>query len=100
MATVYILQSEKNGKYYIGSTKDLDQRIQQHLKGRVLSTKSNLPWKLVFKQNFESVGVARKQEIRLKGLKRRDYIEKVISDGVTSERRLRRSTEGGGRSAD
>ena len=35
----------------------------------------------IFKQEFESIVIARKIERRLKKLKRRDYIEKIISDG-------------------
>ncbi|WP_394330989.1 GIY-YIG nuclease family protein [Draconibacterium sediminis] len=27
---MYILESEKNGKYYIGSTQNVQERLQQH----------------------------------------------------------------------
>ncbi len=36
---VYILQSERNGRYYIGFTKDIESRIDLHNKGRVKSTR-------------------------------------------------------------
>ncbi len=34
----YVLLSEKDGEFYIGSTGDLRDRLQQHNKGSVRST--------------------------------------------------------------
>ena len=34
MFFVYILQSEKDGGFYIGYTSDLDKRLQQHNAGK------------------------------------------------------------------
>ena len=82
MAFVYILQSDKNGSYYIGSTVDVIRRMQRHDQGQVFSTKRYGPWKLVLQQEFQSVGLARKMELKLKKLKRKDYIEKVVKGGV------------------
>ena len=79
MNHVYILQSEKNGRFYVGSTTDLNERIKKHSGGSVLSTKAYRPWKIVFRQEFESYSDARKAEIRVKKYKRRDYIIKLIS---------------------
>jgi len=39
-AYVYILQSLKNSRFYIGSTTDLNRRLQEHLSGR--STYTNI----------------------------------------------------------
>ncbi len=36
---------------------------------------------LVLVQEYDSLGVARKIERKVKKLKRKDYIEKIISDG-------------------
>jgi predicted GIY-YIG superfamily endonuclease len=36
---------------------------------------------LVFKQEFESMEIARKIESRLKKLKRKDYLKKIVEDG-------------------
>jgi putative endonuclease len=33
---VYVLLSEKDGKYYVGYTKDLNVRFEQHQKGQVI----------------------------------------------------------------
>ena len=77
---VYILKTERG--YYIGSTDNLDRRIEQHLSGYTPSTKRMGSIELVFFQKFDNLKEARKVEYKLKRLKRRDYIEKVIKDGI------------------
>ncbi|MBI5222190.1 MAG: GIY-YIG nuclease family protein [Candidatus Magasanikbacteria bacterium] len=77
---VYIL-SCSNGRYYIGSTSNLDRRLLEHKTGRVLSTKNILPVRLVFPQKFASIRTARTIEYRLKQKKSRTIIDKIIRDG-------------------
>jgi putative endonuclease len=36
MATVYILYSQKIDQYYIGSCLDLNERFEEHLKGKMV----------------------------------------------------------------
>ena len=45
---VYVLKSNKDGKFYTGYTKDLKLRFERHLAGLVDSTKDRLPLKLVY----------------------------------------------------
>ena len=52
MFSVYILQSRKNGRYYIGCTKDVAQRLQQHNLGMTKSTRNLRPWRLVYSETF------------------------------------------------
>ena len=82
MAFVYILQSEKNNRYYIGSTNDIRRRLAEHLSGKTASLKHLLPVKLVFSQNVTSLGDARRIEIKLKKYKSRVILEKIIKDGT------------------
>ena len=44
----YILKSNKDGKFYTGYTKDLKLRLEEHSKGRVVSTKERRPLKLIY----------------------------------------------------
>ena len=44
----YVLFSEKDSNYYIGYSKDLKQRFEQHQKGQVDSTKGRRPLKLIY----------------------------------------------------
>lgn len=80
MSYVYILGSS-DGKYYIGSTDNLERRVKQHLSGHTHSTKRMKDLSLVFSQVFNSIGEARKTELKLKKLKRKDYVEKIIKEG-------------------
>ena len=44
---VYILISLKDRNFYVGSTADLRQRLSEHNNGKVISTSSRRPLKLV-----------------------------------------------------
>ena len=48
MFYVYVLKSKKDGKLYIGYTKDLRARFEQHTSGCVASTKSRRPLELLY----------------------------------------------------
>ena len=81
MAWVYIIESEKSGRYYIGSTQDLENRLREHNDGEVVATRYLRPLALVFSQQFENTGVARKVEHKLKKMKSRRILERIIADG-------------------
>ena len=82
MAYVYIIHSANNGRYYIGSTTDIERRFKQHQQGKHHSSKRFPNPQLVFKQQCDSIEIARRVERRLKSFKRKDYIEKIVKDGV------------------
>jgi len=48
MFYVYVLQSEKDGRFYVGYTTNLKIRLQMHNDGKVKSTKNRRPFKLVY----------------------------------------------------
>ena len=80
MAYVYILESQRNGKYYLGGTKDITRRLIQHRKRVHQSSKSLGPFTLVFSQEYPNLKTARYIESKLKRFKRRDYLEKIIRE--------------------
>jgi len=79
---VYILQSEKNKRYYIGSTDNIKRRLKEHNIGKVMATKNLRPLitKVFIKCN--DLTEAKISEYRLKNYKRRDIVEKVINDSI------------------
>ena len=80
---VYILESTKNRKLYIGQTNNLKDRLERHNQKRMLATKSGTPWKLIYKEKYISRSTAMKREKYLKSLKNKKYIkEKIICCGV------------------
>ena len=62
----YVLQSEKDKTTYIGSTKDLKNRIIEHNSGKTKSIKHKLPMKLIYYEAYLNKICARKREIELK----------------------------------
>ena len=78
---VYILKSEKSGRHYIGSSSDPDKRLKRHNTNGVVSTRNKGPWKIVFTQEFKTNVEARQIENKHKKLKRKDIIDRIISDG-------------------
>ena len=48
MFYVYILESKQNGSLYVGSTRDLKRRVEEHAQGLNRSTKRYAPWKLIY----------------------------------------------------
>jgi putative endonuclease len=82
MPCVYILKSLRDGRYYIGSTVDLRTRLKHHLGGYTPSTKRFGEIELKFSQDYSTLEQARQIERRLKKLKRKDYIDKIVKDGL------------------
>lgn len=80
MAYVYILKSELNGIYYIGSTRDLARRLCEHNRGQTASTKNLRPWVCVFSHKTEKA-TARAIEKKLKSYKSRVIIDRIVSEG-------------------
>lgn len=80
MGTAYILKSLSNGKFYIGSTNDLNRRLAEHNQGKTKSLRFIRPFKVMFSQEFKTLEEARKIETRLKKFKSRVIIEKIIKD--------------------
>ncbi|MCK5028436.1 MAG: GIY-YIG nuclease family protein [Bacteroidales bacterium] len=78
MFFVYILYSNKRDRYYIGYTSEIENRVAKHNVGSTTSTKSGIPWVLVYKEEFESKTDAIKREKEIKRMKSRKYIERLI----------------------
>jgi|SRR3989344_2963126 len=66
MFYTYILHSEKDGKLYTGSTKNLRLRFEQHKKGEVKSTKYRRPLALIYYEACIKEDDARRREKVLK----------------------------------
>ncbi|MEK7554460.1 MAG: GIY-YIG nuclease family protein [Patescibacteria group bacterium] len=69
MYYVYVLQSLKDGKLYIGYTADLRQRFQEHQQGHSRATAYRRPWHLSYYEAYDSVDDARARERQLKRFK-------------------------------
>ena len=86
MAWVYILRSNRDGRFYIGSTTDIKSRLKHHAGGFTHSTRRFGGSRCVFLQEYEMLREARAIEQRLKKLKRKDYIENIVKEGKINMR--------------
>lgn len=66
MFYVYILKSKRDFNLYTGSTKDLRKRLKEHNEGKVFSTKSRIPFELVYYEAYKVEKDARVRESNLK----------------------------------
>ena len=80
MPFVYILQNNL-GRFYVGSTDNLERRLKHHDGGHTPSTKRLGLMRLVLFQEYQTLSEARLVESKLKKLKRKDYIAKMVQDG-------------------
>ena len=77
--TVYILQSEKDGSFYIGSTENIDNRLIQHNSGLSKYTRKKTPWKIVYTETFETRSEAMSREYFLKKQRNREFYARLIN---------------------
>ena len=72
---VYVLRSLKDDQFYVGLTRDLPLRLQQHNKGLVTSTKKRTPFKLVYWEGCLAESDAAQREKYLKSAWGKRYIK-------------------------
>ena len=82
MGFVYILQSETTGRFYVGSTDDLERRLSEHQRGKNLATRGRGPWKLVCSEQTANLASARAREYEIKRWKSAKMIRALIQSKV------------------
>jgi len=75
---VYILQSLKDNKYYIGSSSNIDERLAFHNSGRQRSTKNRAPFVLIYSEELTDKVVALKREKQIKSYKGGEAFKRLI----------------------
>ena len=83
MFYTYVLQSEKDDKFYVGFTKDLKQRFEQHQKGQVDSTKVRMPLTLIYYEACVSQDDATKREKYFKTYHGRMFLKRRLKSYLT-----------------
>lgn len=66
MHYTYVLSSERDGRFYTGTTSDLRTRLKQHERGRVTSTAYRRPLRLAYYEACHSADDAYRRERYLK----------------------------------
>ena len=79
MYTVYILQSLKRVRYYVGHCEDLPVRLKRHNSGKVRSTKYDCPWKVVRTQEYATKQEAYARERQIKSYKGGEAFKRLLT---------------------
>jgi predicted GIY-YIG superfamily endonuclease len=78
-AWVYVLRC-RDGSLYTGWTVDIERRLRTHRAGRASRyTASRLPVALVYARAMPDQGAARREEVRIKRLRREQKLELVTA---------------------
>lgn len=84
MHDVYILHSTVTDRYYIGSTKNVTRRLREHNAGKVKSTRSYRPYRVVYVEPMGKRTEALQRERKIKRYKGGNAFHKLLqnSSGV------------------
>jgi len=80
---LYILRSVKDGKLYVGVTKNVENRLRQHNEGITPSTRYRKPFELIYKECYNSKREALKRERYLKSLEGSKEKKLILEDCLT-----------------
>ena len=83
MHYVYVLCSLKDNKKYVGYTKNLKLRFEEHQKGNVASTEERRPLKLIYYEACLSQRDATHREKYLKTYHGKMFIKKRLKSYLT-----------------
>ncbi len=85
MYTVYVLQSEVDNSLYIGYSRDIKRRLVEHNSGKVSSTFSCRPYRLIYGELFTNRNDAILREKYLKTGWGRNYIKKTLQNTLKNK---------------
>ena len=85
---VYILESEENGRYYVGRSQDPERRVEHHNTTSTGFTSRYRPWTLVFTQEFPTKEEAVEAEQLIKSWKNKKMTRYVVEGKIQLEDRV------------
>ena len=83
MFYTYVLRSEKDGQFYVGFTKNLELRFEQHNNGLVESTNHRRPLELIYYEACLSRDDATKREKYLKSYHGKMFLRNRLKSYLT-----------------
>lgn len=88
----YVLKSESDAHLYVGMTSDVRKRVSEHNRGKVRSTKSRRPLRLVYCEELPDKTSARKREIFLKSGQGRMFLKTRLRELEEKKHQTRAET--------
>lgn len=84
MFYIYVLQSTKTGRRYLGSCDNLDERIRRHNLGHSKATRHGIPWTLMHSESFSSRAEATRKGRFYKTGRGRDELNRLDESAVAA----------------
>lgn len=81
MYYVYILQSLKDSRTYIGFCRNINKRIKEHNAGKVKATKNRRPLKIIYLEKASNIEEAKKREKYWKSGAGRRKLRRFFKEG-------------------
>lgn len=81
----YVLKSLKDGKFYIGYTNNIKQRLRLHKEGKVVSTQYRLPYELVYFETCFDLKDALHREKYLKSTYGKRYLKNRLKNQINGK---------------
>jgi putative endonuclease len=75
---IYVIESERNGIWYVGLSSDPKSRLNQHNGGKSKFTKGHLPWILIYTEKIGDLTEARKMEKYFKTAAGKRRLKKIL----------------------
>ena len=75
--TVYAIQSQEDNSIYVGFSNDFNRRLYEHSIGKTKTTKSKLPYKLIYKEIVDTRIKAREREKYLKSGSGKEFLKSL-----------------------
>ena len=79
MYYTYILKSLKDGSFYIGNTRNIENRLARHNLGHGKYTKSKTPYIVIHKEEYGTRSEAMRREKQIKSYKGGVAFKKLIA---------------------
>ena len=80
MHYVYVLLSEKDSKFYIGYTQNLERRLKEHKRGETKSTKGRRPLRFIYAEIHNSKSDAKRREGYFKTSPGKSSLKQMLRD--------------------
>ncbi|MCF7871377.1 MAG: GIY-YIG nuclease family protein [Candidatus Omnitrophica bacterium] len=83
---VYILESQKDGSFYTGISKNPEARLKEHNFGNSKYTKGHRPYKIVYREKYSTRNAARRREKYLKSGEGRELMKGLLNGVLLNNR--------------
>ncbi len=85
MYSVYILRSTRTQGYYVGYSGNVQRRLAEHNRGKVRSTRRQVPFEVIYPEGFGSEAEARRRDGAIKRQKSRKYIDRLVKNALVAQ---------------